>query len=132
MVFAIHSFGTKANWRPTGGGRNSYDFCTARTRNRVLRVIVLVYARICMLWRCMDTELPTSRRAQIEARLAKGQTVVATVLAAEFGVSEDAIRRDLRARCRRPVPSSVWRRDAALHSDGADGGAGTRGIGTKT
>lgn len=46
------------------------------------------------------------RRELIAARLADGQTVTASILAAEFAVSPDAIRRDLRAlamegRCRR-------------------------------
>jgi DeoR/GlpR family transcriptional regulator of sugar metabolism len=50
--------------------------------------------------------LPGNRRNQIAARLEKGETVIATDLAAEFAVSEDAIRRDLRAlaeegRCKR-------------------------------
>jgi DeoR/GlpR family transcriptional regulator of sugar metabolism len=54
----------------------------------------------------MVTEIPLARRDVIEARLAEGQPVVAATLALEFGVSEDAIRRDLRAlaalgRCRR-------------------------------
>lgn len=54
----------------------------------------------------MDIDLPLARRDAIAARLGQGQTVVATALAAEFHVSEDAIRRDLRAlaaegRCRR-------------------------------
>ena len=54
----------------------------------------------------MDADLPIARRDSIAVRLLKGQPVVATVLAIEFGVSEDAIRRDLRAlaaegRCRR-------------------------------
>jgi DeoR/GlpR family transcriptional regulator of sugar metabolism len=53
----------------------------------------------------MNAELPLARRDAIAARL-KDQAVVAAALAAEFGVSEDAIRRDLRAlaadgRCRR-------------------------------
>lgn len=49
---------------------------------------------------CMPTEpaqLPLARRDQIAQRLAAGENVVAVRLAAEFGVSEDAIRRDLRA-----------------------------------
>ena len=51
-------------------------------------------------------DLPLARRDVVAARLAAGQAVVAVALAAEFGVSEDAIRRDLRAlaaegRCRR-------------------------------
>jgi DeoR/GlpR family transcriptional regulator of sugar metabolism len=49
---------------------------------------------------------PLSRRDAIAGRLAEGQTVVVARLAAEFEVSEDAIRRDLRAlaaesKCRR-------------------------------
>lgn len=49
---------------------------------------------------------PIARRELIAQRLDQGQTVVATGLADEFAVSEDAIRRDLRAlaaqgRCRR-------------------------------
>ena len=51
-------------------------------------------------------ESPLARRDIILSRLTQGQSVVATALALEFDVSEDAIRRDLRAlaaegRCRR-------------------------------
>lgn len=54
----------------------------------------------------MIVDPPIARRETIAARLAEGQSVVAALLAAEFAVSEDAIRRDLRAlaaegRCRR-------------------------------
>ncbi len=54
----------------------------------------------------MDADLPLARRDAIAPRLLKGQAVVAAALAAEFNISEDAIRRDLRAlaaegRCRR-------------------------------
>jgi DeoR/GlpR family transcriptional regulator of sugar metabolism len=54
----------------------------------------------------MSLESPLARRDVILGRLAQGQSVVATALALEFEVSEDAIRRDLRAlaaegRCRR-------------------------------
>ncbi|MBZ8141355.1 DeoR family transcriptional regulator [Rubrivivax gelatinosus] len=54
----------------------------------------------------MSSDLPLARRDLIAQRLAAGQPVVAATLAAEFVVSEDAIRRDLRAlaaegRCRR-------------------------------
>ncbi|KND61282.1 Transcriptional regulator, DeoR family [Candidatus Burkholderia verschuerenii] len=54
----------------------------------------------------MNNDIPLSRRDEIAERLARGQPVVATALAAEFDISEDAIRRDLRAlaaegRCRR-------------------------------
>lgn len=54
----------------------------------------------------MKFELSLSRREEIATRLADGQNVIAASLAAEFDVSEDAIRRDLRllaseGRCRR-------------------------------
>lgn len=54
----------------------------------------------------MHDLIPLSRRDTIANRLAQGQAVVAAVVAAEFQVSEDAIRRDLRAlaaegKCRR-------------------------------
>jgi len=54
----------------------------------------------------MNDAPPLARREMIARRLDQGQTVVAAVLADEFSVSEDAIRRDLRAlaaqgRCRR-------------------------------
>ena len=45
----------------------------------------------------MDTNLSISRRDVIASRLAAGHAVVAGSLATEFAVSEDAIRRDLRA-----------------------------------
>jgi hypothetical protein len=41
--------------------------------------------------------LPFDRRQQIARRLTRGETVGAAALATEFKVSEDAIRRDLRA-----------------------------------
>lgn len=54
----------------------------------------------------MNTSLSISRRDVIEARLAKGQEIVASAVALEFDISEDAVRRDLRAlaaegKCRR-------------------------------
>lgn len=54
----------------------------------------------------MHETLPSIRRARIAERLDAGTAVVAASLASEFRVSEDAIRRDLRAlatagRCRR-------------------------------
>lgn len=54
----------------------------------------------------MNSDLPTARRGVIASRLDGGQAVTASALATEFEVSEDAIRRDLRAlaaegRCRR-------------------------------
>lgn len=45
----------------------------------------------------MDDSLPLARRDRIASRLAEGLPVVAAATALEFGVSEDAIRRDLRA-----------------------------------
>ncbi len=45
----------------------------------------------------MQTPIPLARRDVIAARLAGGTAVVAATLAQEFDVSEDAIRRDLRA-----------------------------------
>jgi DeoR/GlpR family transcriptional regulator of sugar metabolism len=54
----------------------------------------------------MAVEPPMERRELVAERLAQGQSVSATGLAAEFAVSPDAIRRDLRmlaaeGRCRR-------------------------------
>jgi len=54
----------------------------------------------------MNTSLSISRRDVIEARLAQGQEIVASAIAVEFDISEDAVRRDLRAlaaegKCRR-------------------------------
>jgi DeoR/GlpR family transcriptional regulator of sugar metabolism len=54
----------------------------------------------------MLLDSPLARRDIILGRLAQGQSVASAALAQEFGVSEDAIRRDLRAlaaegRCRR-------------------------------
>jgi DeoR/GlpR family transcriptional regulator of sugar metabolism len=54
----------------------------------------------------MNDDIPLARRDEIASRLAQGQPVVAAALAVEFNISEDAIRRDLRAlaaegRCRR-------------------------------
>ena len=54
----------------------------------------------------MSNSLPLSRRDIIEARLTEGRQIVAASLAVEFNVSEDAVRRDLRAlaadgKCRR-------------------------------
>ncbi|MBN3766122.1 DeoR/GlpR family DNA-binding transcription regulator [Burkholderia sp. Ac-20365] len=54
----------------------------------------------------MNEDIPLARRDEIANRLAQGQSVVAAALAIEFNVSEDAVRRDLRAlaaegRCRR-------------------------------
>src|ERR1700722_6173008 len=45
----------------------------------------------------MHDSLPLARRNRIAERVAQGQSVVASSLAAEFGASEDVIRRDLRA-----------------------------------
>jgi DeoR/GlpR family transcriptional regulator of sugar metabolism len=45
----------------------------------------------------MNDNVPLARRDEIAHRLAQGQPVVAATLAVEFNISEDAIRRDLRA-----------------------------------
>lgn len=45
----------------------------------------------------MTNDIPHARRDVIAARLASGQSVNAGALASEFNISEDAIRRDLRA-----------------------------------
>ncbi|HLX03382.1 MAG TPA: DeoR/GlpR family DNA-binding transcription regulator, partial [Trinickia sp.] len=45
----------------------------------------------------MNDNIPLARRDEIAHRLAHGQPVVAATLAVEFNISEDAIRRDLRA-----------------------------------
>jgi DeoR/GlpR family transcriptional regulator of sugar metabolism len=52
--------------------------------------------------------LPIHRRQQIGRRLTRGETVSATALAAEFKVSEDAIRRDLRALAAEGVCKRVY------------------------
>ncbi|WP_343610887.1 DeoR/GlpR family DNA-binding transcription regulator [Novosphingobium sp.] len=79
----------------------------------------------------MNTDLSLSRREEIAARLSSGQAVVAGTLAIEYGVSEDAIRRDLRAlaaegRCRRvyggALPLSPASTPLAARIDEAQGG----------
>ena len=45
----------------------------------------------------MPTDIPSSRRDTILSRLSAGQPVRSGALAEEFGLSEDAIRRDLRS-----------------------------------
>jgi DeoR/GlpR family transcriptional regulator of sugar metabolism len=52
--------------------------------------------------------LPFDRRQQIARRLLRGETVSATALASEFLVSEDAIRRDLRALAAEGVCKRVY------------------------
>jgi DeoR/GlpR family transcriptional regulator of sugar metabolism len=64
-------------------------------------------------------ESPLARRDIILGRLAQGQSVAAAALALEFEVSEDAIRRDLRAlaaegRCRRVYGGALPPTRAAL------------------
>src|SRR3954470_7977530 len=66
-------------------------------------MFIRTHTQLC---RNMNVEVPLARRDLILNRLEHGQPVAAAALAAEFGVSEDAIRRDLRAlasegRCRR-------------------------------
>lgn len=79
----------------------------------------------------MSQDVPSLRRDAIQARLAAGQPVASGALAEEFGVSEDAVRRDLRAlaaegRCRR-VYGGALPLDAGLPMDVRD----TRGVPAK-
>ena len=53
-------------------------------------------------------QIPLGRRRQIAERLVRGEAVGATSLALEFGVSEDAIRRDLRALAAEGVCQRVY------------------------
>ena len=53
-------------------------------------------------------DLPLGRRLEIAERLASGQAVAAASLAQEFGVSSDAIRRDLRALAREGACRRVY------------------------
>ena len=67
----------------------------------------------------MTLESPLARRDVILERLTQGQSVAAAALAIEFDVSEDAIRRDLRAlaaegRCRRVYGGALPLSKAAL------------------
>jgi len=59
-----------------------------------MHIYILDFACYCTL---MSNDLPLARRDLIADRLAQGHAVVAAALAVEFDVSEDAIRRDLRA-----------------------------------
>jgi hypothetical protein len=61
----------------------------------------------------MHNHLPLSRRDAIAARLAQGQPVVAAAMATEFQISEDAIRRDLRALA--AEGNCVYRAQSAHH-----------------
>ncbi|MDR3435743.1 DeoR/GlpR family DNA-binding transcription regulator [Telmatospirillum sp.] len=56
----------------------------------------------------IDAHLPSLRRRTILKRLNDGHPVVATDLAIEFGVSEDAIRRDLRDFAAKGLCSRVY------------------------
>ena len=85
---------------PAGTGRAvefMHDFSCLR---------ILTHNWIISTCEIMHVVFPLSRRDEISARLAEGCHVVAAELAAEFNISEDAVRRDLRAlaaegRCRR-------------------------------
>ncbi|TCN22821.1 DeoR/GlpR family DNA-binding transcription regulator [Sinorhizobium americanum] len=71
----------------------------------------------------MNARLPLSRRDVIASRLATGQSVLAAELAVEFEISEDAIRRDLRAlaadgKCRR-VYGGALPLESVLHPNSA-------------
>lgn len=59
----------------------------------MMHVYFLVHAQYYLFM----NDIPHARRDVIAQRLAAGQAVAAAPLALEFGVSEDAIRRDLRA-----------------------------------
>ena len=73
--------------------------------------------------RCAKQQAFASKRDVILGRLAQGQSVVAAALALEFEVSEDAIRRDLRALAAEGRCRCLRRRAAAVEGDGPDGGA---------
>lgn len=90
-------------------------------------VYIRVYVRYCTI---MSEQLPLARRDVIAERLSQGHAVVAAALAVEFDVSDDAIRRDLRAlaaegRCRRvyggALPlSPAWTPMAARINEGPE------------
>jgi len=61
------------------------------------RACFLVCSLVCAHYDGCMNEIPRTRRDLIQHRLERGQSVAAATLAAEFGVSDDAIRRDLRA-----------------------------------
>ena len=70
------------------------------------RLCTFTFSFVHVMLSNMNDDIPLARRDEIAQRLADGQSVVAATLAVEFSVSEDAIRRDLRAlaaegRCRR-------------------------------
>lgn len=67
---------------------------TRPSKCTILHIVIPIHARYGP---CMTHEPPLARRDAIAARLGQGQAVVAALLAAEFAISEDAIRRDLRA-----------------------------------
>lgn len=67
---------------------------------------------------------PLGRRRVIAGRLARGEAVVSGDLAAEFAVSEDAIRRDLRALARQGACMRVY--GGALPSSPASGSIAVR------
>ena len=60
-------------------------------------VVILDFTRLCRYKPLMPHDIPSSRRDTILARLSAGQPVRSGALAEEFGLSEDAIRRDLRS-----------------------------------
>ncbi|MDR5827711.1 DeoR/GlpR family DNA-binding transcription regulator [Caballeronia sp. LP006] len=81
-----------------------------------MHVYILVRARYAAR---MNPDLPLARRDELASRLSSGQSLVAANLAVEFAVSEDAIRRDLRAlasegKCRRVYGGALPVLPAAL------------------
>jgi DeoR/GlpR family transcriptional regulator of sugar metabolism len=78
--------------------RCSPDFFTGSlTGGRVVERKFLVFLVCACYFLFMRVSLGTTRKTEIESRLQRGLAVNATALAKEFLVSEDAIRRDLRA-----------------------------------
>lgn len=61
------------------------------------RFYTLLFSFLHGIIAAMNKALPVGRRDAIAARLAAGEAVVAADVARSYGVSEDAVRRDLRA-----------------------------------
>jgi DeoR/GlpR family transcriptional regulator of sugar metabolism len=77
--------------------RKLIALCPVRQQMQTRLTLALLVPASYILFMHDSFSLPLGRRQQIAQRLALGQAVVAGSLAQEFGVSEDAIRRDLRA-----------------------------------
>jgi DeoR/GlpR family transcriptional regulator of sugar metabolism len=86
--------------------RLAFEIRAAIPPQIVQQLVLLVHGNVCYYLFMHDHSLPTSRREVIADRLDAGLSVVASELAEEFQISEDAIRRDLRTlaaegRCKR-------------------------------